>query len=77
MKPVVPITTLFFSFDAILRTSIVHFGIVKSIIKSVFSKAFSVLGSGLIPLNFLSIYMFSVRLTNLKLLLDFEDLISC
>jgi len=45
VKPVVPITTLFLSFDAILRTSIVHFGIVKSIIISAFLKATSVLGS--------------------------------
>ena len=30
VKPVVPITTLFLSFDAILRISSVHFGTVKS-----------------------------------------------
>ena len=35
-KPVVPITTLFFSLDAIFRISKVHLGTVKSIIKSTF-----------------------------------------
>ena len=39
LKPVVPITTLFLSFDAILRMSSVQLGIVKSIITSVFLKA--------------------------------------
>ena len=63
--------------DAILRISNVHFGIVKSTITLVFSKALSVLASGLIPLNFLLIILFSVSATSLKLLLDFEDLISC
>ena len=38
-KPVVPITTLFFSLEAILRTSKVHFGIVKSIITFAFLNA--------------------------------------
>ena len=39
VKPVVPITTLFFNFDAIFNTSKVHFGTVKSIIIFVFLKA--------------------------------------
>ena len=38
-KPVVPMTTLFFSLEAILSTSNVHFVIVKSIIMFVFLNA--------------------------------------
>ena len=38
VNPVVPITTFFLSFDAIFRTSKVHFGTVKSIIKFAFLK---------------------------------------
>jgi len=38
-KPVVPIINLFFNFDAIFRTSKVHFGIVKSIITFAFLNA--------------------------------------
>ena len=39
VNPVVPITT-FFNFDAILRTSNVHLGTVKSIIKFTLFKSF-------------------------------------
>ena len=42
-NPVVPITTLFLSFDAIFKTSNVHLGTVKSIIKFDFLKACSYL----------------------------------
>ena len=38
-NPVVPITTLFFNFEAIFKTCRVHFGIVKSIITLAFLKA--------------------------------------
>jgi hypothetical protein len=38
-KPVVPMTTLFFSLEAIFNTSNVHFGIVKSIIIFAFLNA--------------------------------------
>ena len=40
VNPVVPITTFFLSFDAILSISKVQFGIVKSIITSSFFKGF-------------------------------------
>ena len=49
VNPVVPITTLFLSFDAILRISEVQLGTVKSIIKSTFLKEFSLFKLGLIP----------------------------
>ena len=39
VNPVVPITTFFLSLDAIFKISIVHFGIVKSIIRLAFLKA--------------------------------------
>ena len=39
-KPVVPITTFFFNFEAIFSTSKVHFGTVKSIITFAFLNAF-------------------------------------
>ena len=48
-KPVVPITTLFFNFDAIFNTCKVHLGTVKSIITFAFLNAFAVLSSILIP----------------------------
>ena len=41
VNPVVPITTLFFNLDAIFRTSKVHLGMVKSIIRSTFLNDFS------------------------------------
>ena len=49
VNPVVPITTFFLSFDAILRISKVHLGTVKSIIKSTFLNEFSLFKLGLIP----------------------------
>ena len=48
-NPVVPITTLFFNFEAIFRISKVHLGTVKSIIKSTFLNEFSLFKVGLIP----------------------------
>ena len=57
-KPVVPITTFFLNLEAILRTSKVHFGVVKSIIKFAFLKASSVFKLGLMPLIFLLIIYF-------------------
>ena len=71
VTPVVPITTLFFSFDAIFNISKVHLGIVKSIIKLAFLNAFSVFRSGLIPPIFLLMTLFSVTVTSLKFLSDF------
>jgi len=56
------------SFDAIFSISSVQFGTVKSIITSVFLKAFSEFNSGLTPLNFLFISLFSVSVTSLKFL---------
>ena len=56
--------------EAILRTSKVHFGVVKSIIKFAFLKASSVFKLGLIPWIFLLIILFSVRATILKFLSD-------
>ena len=76
-NPVVPITTLLFNFEAILRISKVHLGIVKSIITSVFLNASSVLNSGKIPLIFLLMTRFSVRVTRLKFLFLVLDFISC
>ena len=49
----------------------------KSIIMSTFLKAFSEFNSGLTPLNFLFINLFSVSVTSLKFLFFFEDLINC
>ena len=51
VKPVVPITTLFFNFAAIFRISSA-FGIVKSIITLHFLNAAGEFISGLIPENF-------------------------
>ena len=65
-KPVVPITTLFFSLVAILSTSSVHFGTVKSIIKFAFLKANSEFNWGFKPSTFLLIILFSVIATSLK-----------
>ena len=76
-NPVVPITTLFLSFDAIFKTSNVHLGTVKSIIKLAFLNACSAFKLGLIPLIFLLITLFSVRATILKFLSDLADLIIC
>jgi len=59
-NPVVPITTLFLSFAAIFKTSNVHLGTVKSIIKLAFLKACSVFKLGVIPLTFLLIILFSL-----------------
>ena len=59
-NPVVPITTLFFNFNAIFKTSNVHLGTVKSIIKLAFLKDSSVLKLGLIPATFLLTILFSV-----------------
>ena len=42
-------TTLFFNLDAILSTSRVHFGVVKSMIIFAFLNAFSVFNWGLKP----------------------------
>ena len=57
VNPVVPITTLFLSFDAILRISKVQLGTVKSIIKSTFLKESSLFKLGFIPeIFFLLIY---------------------
>ena len=72
-NPVVPITTLFFNFEAIFKTSNVHLGTVKSIIIFVFLNAFSLFKSGLIPLIFLLIILFSVSATSLKLLSNLAD----
>ena len=58
-----PITTLFFSFVAILRISKVQLGIVKSIIKSTFLKEFSLFKLGLIP----SIFLFIIQVQILPL----------
>ena len=76
-NPVVPITTLFFNFDAIFKTSNVHLGTVKSIIKLAFLKDSSLFKLGLIPATFLLIILFSVRVTILKFLSDLADLIIC
>ena len=76
-NPVVPITTLFFNFDAIFKTSNVHLGTVKSIIKFTFLKACSVFKLGLIPATFLLTILFSVRAIILKFLSDLADLIIC
>ena len=76
-KPVVPIITLFFNFEAIFKISIVHLGTVKSIITFVFLKASILLVVGLIPEIFLFIILFSVKEINLKFLFLLEDLMSC
>ena len=55
----------------------VHFGIVKSIITFALLRAISVFNSGLIPLIFLLIALFSVRATNLVDLSLIADLMSC
>jgi hypothetical protein len=52
-KPVVPITTLFLSFVAIFKISMVHFGTVKSIIIFVFLNDSILLRPGLTPEIFL------------------------
>ena len=62
VNPVVPITTLFLSFDAILRISKVQLGTVKSIIKSTFLKEFSLFKLGLIPEIFFLIMEFMLEL---------------
>ena len=56
LKPVVPITIFFFSLDAILRLSSVHFGLVKSIITFTFLNASIEFTWGLIPKIFLFIF---------------------
>ena len=56
-----------------LSISSVQFGTVKSIITSVFLKVISEFNSGLTPLNFLFINLFSVSVTSLKFLFFFED----
>ena len=59
-NPVVPITTFFFCFTAILSISKVHFGTVKSIIIFAFLNALTELTSGLIPkIFFLNFSIFS------------------
>ena len=73
----VPITTLFFNFVAIFKISKVHFGTVKSIITFVFLKTFILLVEIFKPLILLLVLLFSVRQTNLKPLVFFEDLMSC
>ena len=55
-KPVVPITTLFFNFEAILSISNVHLGTVKSIITFDFLKASELFLDGFIPRNFFIYY---------------------
>ena len=67
-NPVVPITTLFLSFDAISSICRVHSGIVKSIIISDFSNVFFIFNVGFIPLIFLLTFLFSVRATSLNAL---------
>ena len=67
-NPVVPITTLFFNFEAILSISNVHLGTVKSIITFDFLKASELFLDGFIPKIFLFIILFSVKETNLKFL---------
>ena len=52
------LTTLFLSFNAILRISKVQLGTVKSIIKSTFLKEFSLFKLGLIPKIFFFINIF-------------------
>ena len=64
VKPVVPITTFFFNFAAIFKTSNVHLGIVKSIMTFALLKALSEFNSGLIPPILFLIEKFSVRVTN-------------
>ena len=76
-NPVVPITTFFFCFDAILRISNVHLGTVKSIITFAFLNEFIELNPGFIPDTFLFIFLFSVNATSLKILFFFADLMSC
>ena len=68
-KPVVPITTLFFNFEAILSTSRVHFGTVKSIITLAFLNAFFEFNLDFKPDTFLLIILFSVTETSLKFLI--------
>ena len=77
VKPVVPITTLFFNFDAMLNTSKVHLGTVKSIIKSDFLKETSELFSIFIRFIFLFTTLLSVRADMLKSLSEFADFIIC
>jgi hypothetical protein len=67
-KPVVPITTLFFNLDAILRISRVHLGTVKSIITLDLLNASMLFLDGFNPEIFLLINLFSVREINLKFL---------
>ena len=62
-------TTLFLSFEAILRISSVHFGTVKSIITSLVLKVNSVFKESLIFAIFLLVGLFSVIVTSLKFLL--------
>ena len=77
VKPVVPITTLFFNFDAMFNTSKVHLGTVKSIIKSDFLKETSELFSIFIRFIFLFTALLSVRTDILKFLSNFADLSIC
>ena len=70
-KPVVPITTLFFSLEAIFKISSVHLGTVKSIIIFVFLKASILLVVGFIPEIFLFTILFSVKDINLNFLFLF------
>ena len=51
-KPVVPITTLFFNFEAILSISNVHLGTVKSIITFDFLNASILFLDSFMPRNF-------------------------
>jgi len=76
-KPVVPITTLFFNFNAILSISNVHFGTVKSIITWDFLNVSILFFNGFNPAIFFFIILLSVIETNLKFLFFFEDLMSC
>ena len=77
VKPVVPITTLFLSFDAIFKTSKVHFGTVKSIITFVFLNASILFKLGLIPAIFLLTTLFSVNEINLNFLFFLEEFMIC
>ena len=76
-KPVVPITTLFFNFEAILSISNVHLGTVKSIITFDFLNASNYFLMVLYQKFFYLLFLFSVKETNLKFLFFFEDLMSC
>ena len=60
-KPVVPITTLFFNFEAILSISNVHLGTVKSIITFDFLKASELFLDGFIPKFFYLLFYFQLK----------------